>query len=108
MKIYAVVLIGCGCVAALLLHLCYLICKINARKKKTPTAALAPPPPPPTALPPPPPPPRQQPVIDNRDVERGEKPKSSGLKDGGMVVLGAGAVVAATAAVISSGVGGDY
>ncbi|GFY97746.1 hypothetical protein Acr_12g0002870 [Actinidia rufa] len=38
-----------------------------------------------------------------RDIERGEKVKSSGAKDGGMVVLGAGAAIAATAVAAAGG-----
>ena len=37
------------------------------------------------------------------DIERGEKAKSNGAKDGRMVVLGAGATIAATAVTAAGG-----
>ncbi|KAG8386675.1 hypothetical protein BUALT_Bualt03G0173700 [Buddleja alternifolia] len=88
MKTYAIVLIVFGCVAIAILFLCCL-CYIG-RKKKRPVVAK-------TIYTPRPP----QPV--HRDVEKGDiSTSSSGLKDGGMVVLGAGAAVAATVATAAS------
>lgn len=101
MKTYAIVLIAFGCVfvAATLLILC---CLCNDRGKTKQPAVVG------KFNTPYPSPPPPQPVYF--DVERSEKPKTSRGKDGGrMVVLGAGAGVAAavtTAAVVRGGRGG--
>lgn len=90
MKAYAIALIACGSAAVALLILCCL-CKVGRKKRPTVTATM-------TA--------RQPPAPQAyRDVERGEKSKSSRLKDGEMVIL-AGATAATAAVVISSGGGG--
>ncbi|KAA8526704.1 hypothetical protein F0562_009067 [Nyssa sinensis] len=94
MKAYAIALIVCGSVAAAVIVLCCL-CNGGRKKKGTNHPAV-----------------RQSvsatpPQQAYRDVERGEKPISSGTRDGSMVILaGAAAATAAAAVIVSTSSGG--